>query len=176
MAQMQIRQAPKEQRILQLEAETLRLTMEAAHSPLQPIISREDVDGLAAHVLGKIQAQVAEEEGACVRWCRETYDEPWKTNAQQQTYQILGDRKVPFENTIRRFEEENQWLEDGVGPWNKPAFTVPKPKDDRVVNDYRYVNGCTEIDVPRIEDILLNQGKFKLWSVLDMKDGYYQVL
>ena len=31
----------------------------------------------------------------------------------QRPYQILGDRKVRFENKIRRFEEENQWLEDG---------------------------------------------------------------
>ncbi len=29
--------------------------------------------------------------------------------------------------------------------------------------------------MPRIEDILLKQGKFKIWSVLDMKDGNHQV-
>ncbi len=48
---------------------------------------------------------------------------------------------------------------------NSPAFTVPKPNDDRVVIDYRYVNDCTETDahpLPRIEDILMNQGKFKI--------------
>ncbi len=96
----------------------------------------------------------------------------------QRSYHILGDRKVRFENNIRRFEEENRLLEDGVGPWNSPAFTVPKPNDDRVVIDYRYDNDCTETDahpLPRIEDILLNQGKFKIWSVLDLKDGYHQV-
>ncbi len=87
-------------------------------------------------------------------------------------------RKVRFENKIRRFEEENQWLEDGVGPWNSLTFTVPKPNDDRVVIDYRCVNDCTQTDAHpllRIEDILLNQGKFKIWSVLDIKDGYHQV-
>ena len=60
----------------------------------------------------------------------------------------------------------------------QPGVPVPKPNDDRVVIDYRYVNDCTETDahpLPRIEDILLNQGKFKIWSVLDMKDGYHQV-
>ncbi len=35
--------------------------------PLKPKIGRDDIDGLAAHVLGKIQAQVAEEVGACAR-------------------------------------------------------------------------------------------------------------
>jgi hypothetical protein len=51
----------------------------------------------------------------------------------QRPFLILGDYKVRFENKIRRFEEENQWLEDGVGPMNSPAFTLPKP------NDYRFV-------------------------------------
>ncbi len=89
MAQMQIRQAQLEQRVLHLEAETLRLTREAAHPPLQPIIGREDVDGLAAHVLGKIQTQIAEEVSACARWYRETYDEPWKTRVQTQLMDLL---------------------------------------------------------------------------------------
>jgi hypothetical protein len=89
MAQMQIRQAQLEQRILQLEAETLRLTREPARPPLQPIIGREDVDGLAAHVLGKIQTQIAEEVSACAHWYRETYDEPWKTHVQTQLMDLL---------------------------------------------------------------------------------------
>ena len=44
--------------------------------------------------------------------------------------------------------------------------------------DYRAVNDATINDghpLPRIEDILQRQGKYKLWSVLDMKDGYHQV-
>jgi hypothetical protein len=57
--------------------------------PLQPIISREDIDGLAAHLLGKIQAQVADEVSACARWYRETYDEPWKTKVQAQLIDLL---------------------------------------------------------------------------------------
>ena len=64
-AQMQVRQAQLEQRILQLETETLRLAKEAAQPPIQPIIRREDIDGLAAHMLGKFQAQVADEVSAC---------------------------------------------------------------------------------------------------------------
>jgi hypothetical protein len=45
---MHIQQA---QRILKLQAETLRMTKEAAQTPVQPIIRREDIDGLAAHML-----------------------------------------------------------------------------------------------------------------------------
>ena len=29
--------------------------------------------------------------------------------------------------------------------------------------------------LPRIHDILQRQGKFKMWSVLDMKDGFHQI-
>ena len=77
------------QRILQLDAETLLLAKEATQPPLQPIIRREDIDGLAAHVWGKIQAQVADEVSACAKWHRETYHEPWKTSVQAQLMDLL---------------------------------------------------------------------------------------
>lgn len=97
----------------------------------------------------------------------------------QRPYQILGNHRVSFENKIRRFKEENQWLEDGVWPWNSPTLTVPKPnKDDRVVINYRYVNDSTETDaqpLPRIDDIRMNQGKFRIWRVLDMNYVHHQV-
>ncbi len=76
MAQMHIRQAQLEQRTLQLEAETLRLKKRGCATPLKPIIRREDIEGLAAHVFEKIQAQFAEEVGSCARLYREAYDEP----------------------------------------------------------------------------------------------------
>ena len=71
-------------------------------------------------------------------------------------------------------------LEDGVSAWSSPSFPVPKkkPGEYRFVVDYRAVNDATVTDahpLPRIEDILQRQGRFKVWSVLDMKDGYHQV-
>ena len=48
----------------------------------------------------------------------------------------------------------------------------------RLVVDYRKLNAATVVDsnpLPRIGDILQRQGRFKIWSVLDMKDGYHQV-
>ena len=47
-----------------------------------------------------------------------------------------------------------------------------------MVVDYRAVNDATITDahpLPRIEDILQRQGKYKMWTVLDMKEGYHQV-
>ena len=71
-------------------------------------------------------------------------------------------------------------IEPGQSPWSSPSFPVPKkrPGDYRLVVDFRALNEATIADahpLPRIEDILQRQGKFKMWSVLDMKDGYHQV-
>jgi hypothetical protein len=46
------------------------------------------------------------------------------------------------------------------------------------VEDFRKLNDNTFDDahpLPRIEDILQRQGVFKIWSVLDLKDGYRQM-
>ena len=71
-------------------------------------------------------------------------------------------------------------IEPGQGSWNSPSFPVPKKKPGtwRLVVDFRALNDATEVDahpLPRIGEILQRQGQFKIWSVLDMKDGYHQV-
>ena len=46
------------------------------------------------------------------------------------------------------------------------------------MEDFRRVNDATVDDahpLPRIEDILQKQGSYKIWSVLDLKDGYHQM-
>ena len=48
----------------------------------------------------------------------------------------------------------------------------------RLVQDFRPLNAVTEKDahpLPRIIDILHRQGKHKIWSKLDLVDGYHQV-
>ena len=50
-----------------------------------------------------------------------------------------------------------------------------KPGEYRLVVDFRRLNESTEVDshpLPRISDILQRQGRFKIWTVLDMKDGW----
>ena len=47
-----------------------------------------------------------------------------------------------------------------------------------IVVDYHALNDVTVTDansLTRIEDILQEQGKHSMWSVLDMRDGYHQV-
>ena len=82
----------------------------------------------------------------------------------------------------RRIDQliKNGKLEPGGGPWVSPAFPVPKKEAGkyRLVVDFRALNAATVEDgypLPLIEDILHRQGKYRIWSVLDMNDGYHQV-
>jgi hypothetical protein len=53
-----------------------------------------------------------------------------------------------------------------------------KPGEYRLVEDFRKLNDAIIDDghpLPRIEDILQKQGGYKIWSVLDLKDGYHQM-
>ena len=75
---------------------------------------------------------------------------------------------------------EDGKLEDGVSAWSNPSFPFTKKKlgEYRFVVDYRAVNDATVTDahsLPRIEDLLQKQDKYRVWTVLDMKDGYHQV-
>ncbi len=76
---MKSRQDELEARVAQLETEVGRLAKETGQPPRQRIIAREDIDGLAAHILGRLQAQINDEVGACAKWYRENHDKPWKT-------------------------------------------------------------------------------------------------
>ena len=87
---------------------------------------------------------------------------------------------IKWDDDILKFKYRH-CLEDGVSPWSSPSFPVIKKQtgEIRVVVDYRDVIAATITDahpLPKIEDILSYQKKFRIWSVLDMKDGYHQVL
>ena len=97
----------------------------------------------------------------------------------QRPYQMHGERREALAGMVDDFVRKG-YLEPGQSAWNSPAFPVPKktPGSYRMVVDYRRVNDATLTDahpLPRIEDILQRQGKHKLWTVLDMKEGYHQV-
>ena len=97
----------------------------------------------------------------------------------QRPFSLIGERREAMMKCIEEFED---WgiLERGVSPWLSPAFPVKKKEADkwRLVVDYRAVNEATVPDahpLPIIEEILIRQGQFCLWSVLDMKAGYHQI-
>ena len=97
----------------------------------------------------------------------------------QRPYQMSGERRAAWVTLTDQLIAEGK-LEPGRGPWNSPSFPVPKKKPGtwRLVVDFRALNEATITDshpLPRIGEILQRQGKYKMWSVLDMKDGYHQV-
>jgi hypothetical protein len=61
-----------------------------------------------------------------------------------------------------------------------PAFIIPKADTavlPRWVNDYRALNANTVTDshpLPRVDDILADCAKGKIWSVIDMMNTFFQ--
>jgi hypothetical protein len=104
---------------------------------------------------------------------------PGCSNVKQRAFQLAGDRREALIKLIRDLEKEGK-IEEGVSDWSSPAFPVSKKDPGKwiLVIDYRKLNDATVVDghpIPRIEDILERQGKFKIWSVLDLKDGFHQI-
>src|SRR3984885_10361784 len=93
-------------------------------------------------------------------------------------------------STPRKYKEAwstliQQHLDTGrIRPSNSahasPAFLVPKTDPvvlPRWVNDYRVLNANTILDahpLPRIDDILADCAKGKIWSKLDMTSSFFQ--
>ena len=71
-------------------------------------------------------------------------------------------------------------IEPGISEWSSPGFPVPKknPGEFRGVVDFRALNNATLKDsypLPRVDEILQRQGKYKMWSVIDIRMGYHQI-
>jgi len=104
---------------------------------------------------------------------------PGRSAVKQRPFGLAGDRRQGLIDVINKLKEEDK-IEEGYSPWSNPAFVVPKktPGDWRLVIDYRKLNDATVVDghpLPRIEDILQRQGKNKIWTVFDLKDGFHQI-
>ena len=70
-------------------------------------------------------------------------------------------------------------IERSKSPWSFPIVIVEK-KDGghRFCVDFRQLNSITKplaVPLPLIDDILALLGKFKCFSTLDLRSGYWQV-
>ena len=97
----------------------------------------------------------------------------------QIPFRISGERRAAWVGLVDEGIKQ-QKMEPGYGAWNTPSFPVPKktPGRYRLVQDLRPQNEATIKDghpLPRIGDILERQGKFRMWSVLDLVDGFHQM-
>jgi hypothetical protein len=92
----------------------------------------------------------------------------------------LAGPKLDAMEQIADFWIEKELAKDGVSPWSSPAFPVAKKGTVkwRGVVDFRWLNANKLADsypLPHIEDILVQMGRKKVFSVLDLKDAFHQV-
>lgn len=81
--------------------------------------------------------------------------------------------------------KEDDIIEPSISAWNSPLLIVPKKsinKDGtrqyRVAIDYRKLNERIEMDkyrLPNIHDLLDQLGSAKIFTCMDLSQGYYQV-
>ena len=103
---------------------------------------------------------------------------PGATSRKQRPIHLAGDRLEAMKR-IADFWKEKELAEDGMSPWSSPAFPVAKKGGKwRGVIDFRWLNENTLADgypLPRIEDIIVRQGRNMVFSILDLKDAFHQV-
>ena len=96
----------------------------------------------------------------------------------RRSFRLGGERLEAHKQLIQDCLDKGK-MELAVGVWNLPSFPVQKANGKyRLVQDFRLLNNVCQKDghpLPRIIDILHRQGKFQLWSKMDLVDGYHQM-
>jgi hypothetical protein len=118
------------------------------------------VDRLSESIYCKIKLKDADRTIATRSYsCPRKYRESWKMLIQQH----LDAGRIQLSSS----------------PHASPAFIIPK-KDPTVlprwVNDYRQLNSNTVTDsfpIPRVDDVIADAAKGKIWSVLDMTNSFF---
>ena len=95
-------------------------------------------------------------------------------------YRLVGEREAAMNEVVQDLLEKGFLEESWDTQWANPVFPVPKKKPGtwRLVGDYRYINQCTLPDnhpLPLIEDLIEKHGKNKLFTIIDMKQGFHQM-
>ena len=91
----------------------------------------------------------------------------------------VGLREEAMRERKREFQEKG-WIVPSQSHWVSRGFLVPKPGTNkwRLVIDYRYVNTqlrVCEFPLPVIEDLFVKQAANRLWTLLDLEDGFHQM-
>ena len=99
---------------------------------------------------------------------------PFRSPPYRMTAEQLTELRKEIEEYI-----DLQWVRPSQSPWGAPITYVPK-KDGtrRLVFDYRRLNKVILPDassLPRIDDLLANVARSKVFSKIDLKQGYNQI-
>lgn len=104
-------------------------------------------------------------------------------NAEQtiktRTYQCPRKFREAWGTLIQKHLDAGR-IRPSSSSWASPAFIIPKADPTvlpRWVNDYRQLNANTIIDshpLPRVDDILNDCAKGKIWATIDMTDSFFQ--
>ena len=95
-------------------------------------------------------------------------------------YQLQGDQAEAMKKLLAKFIERG-WIEPSDSECASAAFIEPRKEKGewRLVVDYRGLNEQTKHDsysLPLIDTILQKQQKERIFTVLDLKHGYHQML
>ena len=103
---------------------------------------------------------------------------PGTVPKKQHAIRLTGERHKALCDMVEEWERDGK-VEPGQSAWSSPTFVVAKKGGKwRGVVDFRAPNEATVTDahpLPRIEDILVGQGRRYVFSVLDLKDAFHQV-
>ena len=106
------------------------------------------------------------------------YLKPTAQPKKQRCMSMCGERLGAMEQITQDWLEAGK-IESCNGPWSSPCFPVGREgKAWRGVVDLRYMNDqCLEdsYPLPRIDEILVKQGRKHIHSVLDLKDAFHQI-
>ena len=101
----------------------------------------------------------------------------------KKPFRTLGEREAALRAIIDKYVDRG-WIQPSRSEWAAQAFIVPKPmkpdgsKDWRLVIDYRYLNSQSRDDpfpLPLIENLIGYQAENRIWSILDLEDGFHQM-
>jgi len=111
-------------------------------------------------------------------YCRIKLKDATKTIS-KRTYGCLRKYREAWKTLIDKHIDSGK-IRLSNSEFASPSFIIPKMDPTalpRWVNDYRELNSNVVIDsrpLPRVDDILVDCAKGKIWAVFDMTDSFFQ--
>ena len=162
-------------------------TIECSENRVNELISEMDIGKVSVNQMERLKAIVRKHQKTILlkhELPGVAKVEPYKVYPKadcpvsSQTYRTPYSLR-PHMRSILRKQMDNGLISRGHSPWNSPTLLVQKPNGEyRLVIDYRKVNQAMHGDsypLPRIPDLLTNLKGSRVFSAIDLCQGYHQV-